>query len=112
MRTGIALVVNGCSCDLASDVARANGRPPLTNGVHFQSNDNHSIYVADDVRAARQPRRRLLVSTGCASRTSATAASSIRSTRSAPTGTIFATTFTGLRVSHDAAARSRPRPQR
>jgi hypothetical protein len=26
--------------------ARANGRPPLTNGVHFRPSDMHSLYVA------------------------------------------------------------------
>jgi hypothetical protein len=26
--------------------ALANGRPPLTNGVHFRPGDNHSLYVA------------------------------------------------------------------
>ena len=31
---------------LAASAAHANGRPPLTNGIHFKPNDPHSLYVA------------------------------------------------------------------
>ena len=30
---------------LATSTAYANGRPPLTNGIYFQPNDPHSLYV-------------------------------------------------------------------
>jgi len=81
-------------------VALANGRPPLTNGVHFQPGDNHSLYVATTFG--------LLVShdDGCSFRWICEQNVGYGGTfdpkyRIAADGTIFATTYTGLRVSRD-----------
>jgi len=81
-------------------VAHANGRPPTTDGIYFRPGDPHALYVASTFG--------LLVSRddGCTVRWICEAdlgyggrwdpAYAI-----AGDGTIFATTFTGLRVSHD-----------
>ncbi len=81
-------------------VAQANGRPPTTNGIHFRPGDPHALYVASTFG--------LLVSedAGCTMRWICEAdlgyggrwdpAYAI-----AGDGTIFATTYTGLRVSRD-----------
>ena len=81
-------------------VALANGRPPLTNGVHFQPGDSHSIYIASTFG--------LLVShdDGCSFRWICEQNIGYGGTfdpkyRIAADGTIFATTFNGLRVSRD-----------
>ena len=81
---------------LCPAVALANGRPPLTNGVHFQPGDNHSLYVATTFG--------LLVShdDGCSFRWICEQNVGYGGTfdpkyRIAADGTIFATTYTGLR---------------
>jgi hypothetical protein len=85
---------------LGPAIALANGRAPLTNGVHFQPGDNHSIYVATTFG--------LLIShdDGCSFRWVCEQNIGYAGTfdpryRIARDGTIFATTFTGLRVSRD-----------
>ncbi len=85
---------------LAPALALGNGRAPLTNGVHFQPGDDHSIYVATTFG--------LLVShdDGCSFRWICEQNIGYAGTfdpryRIAGDGTIFATTFTGLRVSRD-----------
>jgi len=84
----------------SSITALANGRPPLTNGVHFSPADSHSLYVASTFG--------LLVShdDGCSFRWLCEQSIGYGGTfdpkyRVAVDGTIFATTFTGLRVSRD-----------
>jgi len=84
---------------LCPTVALANGRPPLTNGVHFRPGDS-SIYVATTFG--------LLVShdDGCSFRWICEQNIGYGGTfdpkyRIAADGTIFATTFSGLRVSRD-----------
>lgn len=81
-------------------LARANGRPPATNGIHFRPGDPHTLYIASTFG--------LLVShdDGCTVHWICEAdlgyggrwdpAYAI-----AGDGTIFATTYTGLRVSRD-----------
>lgn len=81
-------------------VARANGRPPVTNGIYFRPGDPHSLYIASTFG--------LLVShdDGCTMHWICEVdlgyggkwdpAYAI-----AGDGTIFATTFTGLRISRD-----------
>jgi hypothetical protein len=78
----------------------ANGRPPRTNGVHFQPGDDHSLYVATTFG--------LLVShdDGCSfhwicEQNIGYGGPFDPKYRIAADGTIFATTFTGLRVSRD-----------
>lgn len=84
---------------LAPAVALANGRAPVTNGVHFAPGDDHSLYVATTFG--------LLVSDdGCSFRWICEQNIGYAGTfdpkyRIAADGTIFATTFTGLRVSRD-----------
>ena len=85
---------------LCPAVALANGRPPLTNGVHFQPGDSKSLYVATTFG--------LLVShdDGCSFRWICEQNVGYGGTfdpkyRIATDGTIFATTYTGLRVSRD-----------
>ncbi len=85
---------------LCPTMALANGRPPLTNGVHFQPGDNQSLYVASTFG--------LLVShdDGCSFRWICEQNIGYGGTfdpkyRIATDGTIFATTYTGLRVSRD-----------
>jgi hypothetical protein len=85
---------------LATTFASANGRPPLTNGVFFRPNDAQSIYVRttfgllishDDGCSFRWVCERAIGYGGEFDPKYAVAAD----------GTIFATTFTGLRVSRD-----------
>src|SRR5678816_4665147 len=90
-------VVAAC---LVPVVALANGRPPITNGVKFRPGDNHSLYVATTFG--------LLVShdDGCSFRWVCEQNIGYGGTfdpqyRIATDGAIFATTFTGLRVSRD-----------
>jgi hypothetical protein len=89
-----------CIAVLCPALALANGRAPLTNGVHFRPGDNRSIYVATTFG--------LLIShdDGCSFRWVCEQNIGYAGTfdpkyRIAPDGTIFATTFGGLRVSHD-----------
>jgi hypothetical protein len=93
----VALVMAGVSLATAG---QANGRPPVTNGVFFQPNDNQSLYVRSTFG--------LLISHdgGCSFRW--TCEQNIGyggpfdpAYAIAADGTLFATTFTGLRVSRD-----------
>jgi hypothetical protein len=86
---------------LVPAAALANGRPPVTNGVHFRPGDPHAVYVATTFG--------LLVSDddGCTLRWICEQNVGYAGTfdpkyRIAADGTIFATTFNGLRVSRDA----------
>jgi hypothetical protein len=85
---------------LAPALALANGRAPVTNGVHFRPGDEHAVYVATTFG--------LLVSRddGCSFRWICEQNLGYGGPfdpkyRIAADGTIFATTFTGLRVSRD-----------
>ena len=85
---------------LASSVASANGRAPLTNGMHFQPGDTHSIFVATTFG--------FLIShdDGCTFNWICEADIGYGGTFDpkyaiAKTGTIYATTFMGLRASYD-----------
>ena len=92
----IAIVALCCGIPTAS----ADGRPPLTNGIHFDRSDPHTLYVASTFG--------LLIShdDGCTMSWVCEADLGYRGTWDpkyaiATDGTIFATTFTGLRVSRD-----------
>jgi len=81
-------------------VARANGRPPATNGIYFRPGDPHSLYIASTFG--------LLVShdDGCTVHWICEVdlgygGSWDPAYAIAGDGTIFATTYTGLRVSRD-----------
>jgi hypothetical protein len=85
---------------LSPGAALGNGRAPLTNGIHFRPGDPHSLYVASTFG--------LLVShdDGCTFRWICEQSIGYGGTfdpkyRVAADGTIFATTFDGLRVSRD-----------
>lgn len=85
---------------LCPSPALANGRPPATNGVHFQPGDRHALYVATTFG--------LLISRddGCSFRWVCEQNIGYGGTfdpkyRIAEDGTIFATTYSGLRVSRD-----------
>ena len=85
---------------LLSGLALANGRPPLTNGVFFKPNDTQSIYIRSTFG--------LLVShdDGCSFRWICERAIGYGGEFDpkyavAADGTLFATTFTGLKVSRD-----------
>ena len=85
---------------LAAGAAHANGRAPLTNGIRFQPGDLHSLYVASTFG--------LLVShdDGCTFRWVCEANVRYGGTFDpkyaiATDGTLFATTYNGLRVSRD-----------
>lgn len=93
MRRALALL-------LLASTAYANGRAPLTNGVHFKPNDPHSMYVATTFG--------LLIShdDGCTMNWVCEANIGFNGAWDpkyaiASDGTIFATTYTGLRVSRD-----------
>jgi hypothetical protein len=80
--------------------ALANGRAPVTNGVHFQPGDDHALYVATTFG--------LLIShdDGCSFRWVCEENMGYGGTfdpryRIARDGAIFATTYNGLRVSRD-----------
>jgi hypothetical protein len=81
--------------------AHANGRPPVTNGVFFQPNDDQALYVRSTFG--------LLIShdAGCSFRWVCEQSIGYGGTFDpkyavAADGTLFATTYAGLRVSHDA----------
>jgi hypothetical protein len=103
MRTITAIAVGSALAALAargSSDARANGRPPLTNGIRFAAGDDRTLYVASTFG--------LLVShdDGCSFRWVCEQNLGYGGTfdpkyRIAADGAIFATTFTGLRVSRD-----------
>ncbi|HEY1811173.1 MAG TPA: hypothetical protein VGG74_02395 [Kofleriaceae bacterium] len=81
-------------------LAHANGRPPYTNGIYFQANDNQSIYVRTTFG--------LLISHdgGCSFRWTCEDSIGYGGTYDpeyaiANDGSLYATTYTGLRVSRD-----------
>ncbi len=93
MRLGLPLV-------LVASVAHANGRPPVTDGIHFRPGDPHSLYVSSTFG--------LLIShdDGCTFDWVCEANIGYGGLFDpkyaiATDGTIFATTFKGLRVSRD-----------
>jgi hypothetical protein len=100
---GRALVVGWALVALVALVpapARANGRPPQTNGVHFRPGDPHAVYLATTFG--------LLVSRDDGCTFHWICEDNIRyggtfdpKYRIASDGTIFATTYTGLRISRD-----------
>jgi len=85
---------------LSAGLAYGNGRAPLTNGIHFQPGDPHSMYVASTFG--------LLVSHDDGCTMNWVCESNIGyggvwdpKYAIATDGTIFATTYEGLRVSRD-----------
>jgi photosystem II stability/assembly factor-like uncharacterized protein len=93
----VALVMASVSL---TTTAHANGRPPVTNGVFFQANDNQSLYVRSTFG--------LLISHdgGCSFRWTCEQNIGYGGPFDpmyaiAADGTLFATTYTGLRVSRD-----------
>lgn len=83
-----------------ANMAHANGRPPRTSGVHFRPNDPHSLYIASTFG--------LLIShdDGCTMHWVCESNIGFGGTFDpkyaiAADGTIFATTYEGLRVSRD-----------
>jgi len=94
-----SVVVAGLLLGLGAS-AWANGRPPLTNGIHFKPGDPHSLYVATTFG--------LLVSHDDGCTMSWVCEQNIGyggewdpKYAIGTDGTIFATTYTGLRVSRD-----------
>jgi len=88
------------ACARLTTAAHANGRPPLTNGVFFQANDDQSLYVRSTFG--------LLIShdSGCSFRWTCEQNIGYGGTFDpayaiAADGTLFATTYSGLRVSRD-----------
>ena len=92
-RFGLALV-------FAATVAQANGRAPLTNGIHFRPGDPHSLYIATTFGLLVSHDDGCTVSWICESNVGYGGMFDPKYAI-ASDGTIFATTFTGLRVSHD-----------
>ena len=97
----LALLLAPAVVALAAGAAQANGRAPLTNGVFLQQGDPHSLYVRTTFG--------LLIShdDGCSFRWVCEKAIGYGGEFDpkyaiATDGTLFATTFTGLRVSRDA----------
>jgi uncharacterized protein (TIGR03382 family) len=87
---------------LASGVAHANGRPPLTNGVMFRPNDLKTLYVRSTFGLLISP------DNGCTMYWVCENSVGYGGTFDpiyaiASDGTIFATTYTGLQISHDNA---------
>jgi uncharacterized protein (TIGR03382 family) len=90
----------GLAVLLAGSIAHANGRPPITNGIHFRPGDPHSLYVATTFG--------LLIShdDGCTfnwlcENNIGYGGPFDPKYRIAQDGSIFATTYKGLRVSRD-----------
>jgi MYXO-CTERM domain-containing protein len=93
-RRGLLLVL------ASTALAHANGRPPFTNGVYFQANDNQSIYVRTTFG--------LLISHdgGCSFRWTCEDSIGYGGTYDpeyaiGSDGSLYATTYTGLRISRD-----------
>jgi uncharacterized protein (TIGR03382 family) len=85
---------------LSSTVAFANGRPPLTNGVTFKPGDPHTLYVRSTFGLLSSP------DDGCTMYWTCEDALGYGGTfdpiyRVASDGSLFATTYSGLRVSRD-----------
>jgi MYXO-CTERM domain-containing protein len=92
--------VVGLACLLAASIALANGRGPLTNGIYFKPGDPHSLYVRSTFG--------LLIShdDGCTFNWYCEGNVGYGGNFDpkygiATDGTIFATTFNGLRISRD-----------
>ncbi len=88
------------TCVLALGVARANGRPPLTNGIYVRPGDDHAMLVRTTFGLL------VTLDDGCSFRWVCEKAIGYGGEFDpkyaiAADGTIFATTFTGLRVSRD-----------
>ena len=83
-----------------ASTAYANGRPPLTNGVHFRPNDPHSLYIATTFGLLISHDDGCTMHWVCESNIGFGGAWDPKYAVAAD-GTIFATTFTGLRVSRD-----------
>ncbi len=85
---------------LATTVAHANGRPPLTNGIHFKPGDPHTMYVASTFGLLISHDDGCTMNWVCEDNLGYGGVWDPKYAI-ASDGTIFATTFTGLRVSRD-----------
>ncbi|HUJ63755.1 MAG TPA: MYXO-CTERM sorting domain-containing protein [Kofleriaceae bacterium] len=85
---------------LAAGLAHANGRAPLTNGIHFQPNDPHSLYVATTFGLLVSHDDGCTMYWICESNMGYGGMFDPKYAIST-SGAIFATTYTGLRVSRD-----------
>src|ERR1700689_4300585 len=97
LRSALAAIV---AMGVAGGVAHANGRPPLTNGIYFKPGDPHSLYVRTTFG--------LLIShdDGCTMNWICETDMGYGGpfdpkVAIANDGTIFLTTFQGLRISRD-----------
>lgn len=90
----------GLALLLAASVAHANGRPPLTNGIHFAPNDPHTLLVATTFGLLISHDDGCTMSWVCEVNIGYGGQFDPKYAIGGD-GTIFATTFTGLRVSHD-----------
>ena len=93
------VVVAGLLLALGS-LAGANGRPPLTNGIHFKPNDQHSLYVATTFGLLVSHDDGCTMSWVCEQNIGYGGEWDPKYAIGAD-GAIFATTYTGLRVSRD-----------
>ncbi|MEO6777668.1 MAG: MYXO-CTERM sorting domain-containing protein [Kofleriaceae bacterium] len=93
------VVVAGLLLALGS-AAVANGRPPLTNGVHFKPGDPHSLYVATTFGLLVSHDDGCTMSWVCEQNIGYGGEWDPKYAIGAD-GAIFATTYTGLRVSRD-----------
>jgi len=94
-----SVVVAGLLLALGS-IAHANGRPPLTNGIHFKPADPHSMYVATTFGLLVSHDDGCTMSWVCEQNVGYGGTWDPKYAIGAD-GTIFATTYTGLRVSRD-----------
>lgn len=85
---------------LLASAVHANGRPPLTNGVHFRPDDPHSMYIATTFGLLISHDDGCTVQWVCESNLGFGGAWDPKYAI-ASDGAIFATTFKGLRVSRD-----------
>lgn len=83
-----------------ASTAHANGRPPRTNGVHFRPNDPHSMYVSSTFGLLISHDDGCTMQWVCESNIGFGGPWDPKYAIAAD-GTIFATTFEGLRVSRD-----------
>jgi len=93
------VVVAGLVLALES-LASANGRPPLTNGIHFKPGDPHSMYVATTFGLLVSHDDGCTMNWVCEQNIGYGGEWDPKYAIGAD-GTIFATTYTGLRVSRD-----------
>ncbi len=85
---------------LAAGVASGNGRAPMTNGVHFKPGDPHSLYVASTFGLLVSHDDGCTMNWVCESNIGYGGVWDPKYAIAAD-GTIFATTYEGLRVSRD-----------